>query len=108
MDSANKQTAVIAEATVGTTPATPAFLLARDIRVSGAPQRPNTRSPERRPDRHTERPTKQLRPRHFSFGGRGLFCFLSLKQVFHNGPKTFLEFEHSSPFAFRAHDYKPV
>ena len=51
MDSANKQTAVIAEATVGTTPATPAFLLARDIRVSGAPQRPNTRSPERRSDR---------------------------------------------------------
>ena len=51
MDSANKQTAVIAEVTVGTTPATPAFLLTRDIRVSGAPQRPNTRSPERRSDR---------------------------------------------------------
>ena len=51
MDSANKQTAVIAEATVGTTPATPAFKLLRDIRVSGAPQRLATRSPERRADR---------------------------------------------------------
>ena len=51
MDSANKQSAVIAEATVGTTPATPAFLLLRDIRVSGAPNRSSTRSPERRSDR---------------------------------------------------------
>ena len=51
MDSANKQTAIIAEVTQGTTPATPAFLLTRDIRVSGAPQRPNNRSPERRADR---------------------------------------------------------
>lgn len=51
MDSANKQTAVIAETTVGTTPSTPAFLLLRDIRVGGAPQRSSTRSPERRSDR---------------------------------------------------------
>ena len=51
MDSANKQTAVVAETTQGTTPATPAFKLLRDIRVSGAPQRPNSRSPERRSDR---------------------------------------------------------
>lgn len=51
MDSANKQTAVIAEATVGTTPATPAFKLLRDVRVGGAPQRSSTRSPERRSDR---------------------------------------------------------
>lgn len=51
MDSANKQTAVIAEVTQGTTPATPAFKLLRDIRVSGSPDRPGTRSPERRADR---------------------------------------------------------
>ena len=51
MDSANKQTAVVAETVVGTTPTTPAFKVLRDIRVSGAPQRPNSRSPERRSDR---------------------------------------------------------
>lgn len=51
MDSANKQTALIAETTVGTTPSTPAFLLTRDIRVGGSPQRNAARSPERRPDR---------------------------------------------------------
>ena len=51
MDSANKQTAVIAEVTQGTTPATPAFKLLRDSRVSGAPQRADQRSPERRSDR---------------------------------------------------------
>lgn len=51
MDSANKQTAVIAEVTVGTTPATPTFLVCRDIRVSGQPNRNSTRSPERRADR---------------------------------------------------------
>lgn len=51
MDSANKQTAVVAEVTQGTTPTTPAFKLLRDIRVSGAPQRNDQRSPERRSDR---------------------------------------------------------
>jgi hypothetical protein len=51
MDSANKQTAIIAEVTQGTTPATPAFLLTRDTRVSGTPQRNDQRSPERRADR---------------------------------------------------------
>jgi hypothetical protein len=51
MDSANKQTAVVAEVTQGTTPATPAFKVLRDIRVTGSPSRPNNRSPERRPDR---------------------------------------------------------
>ena len=51
MDSANKQTAIIAEVTQGTTPATPAFKVLRDIRVSGSPQRANNRSPERRADR---------------------------------------------------------
>ncbi len=51
MDSANKQTAIIAETTYGTTPATPAFKLVRDVSVSGAPQRPRSRSPERRADR---------------------------------------------------------
>jgi hypothetical protein len=51
MDSATKQTAIVAEATVGTTPATPGFKLTRDIRVSGAPQRSAMRSPERRSDR---------------------------------------------------------
>ena len=47
MDSANKQSAVIAEVTMGTTPTTPAFKVLRDIRVSGAPDRPAQRSPER-------------------------------------------------------------
>jgi hypothetical protein len=51
MDSATKQSAIIAEATVGTTPSSPTFLLMRDIRVSGAPQRSAMRSPERRSDR---------------------------------------------------------
>lgn len=51
MDSANKQSAVIAEATVGTTPSSPGFLLLRDIRVSGSPNRESQRSPERRADR---------------------------------------------------------
>jgi hypothetical protein len=51
MDSANKQSAVIAETVIGTTPATPAFKLLRDIRVSGAPNRSATRSQERRADR---------------------------------------------------------
>lgn len=51
MDSANKQSAVIAEATIGTTPATPAFKLLRDISLSGSPTRPAMRSPERRSDR---------------------------------------------------------
>lgn len=51
MDSANKQTAVIAEVTMGTTPATPAFKLLRDSSVSGSPQRGAQRSPERRADR---------------------------------------------------------
>lgn len=60
MDSANKQTAIIAEATMGTTPATPAFLLTRDIRVSGSPQRSASRSPERRPDRMAANMTSGL------------------------------------------------
>lgn len=51
MDSALKQTAIVSEVTQGTTPATPGFKLLRDIRVSGSPDRPATRSPERRADR---------------------------------------------------------
>jgi hypothetical protein len=51
MDSANKQTAIVSEVTQGATPATPAFKVLRDIRVSGAPQRADVRSPERRSDR---------------------------------------------------------
>ena len=51
MDSANKQTAIVAEVTQGTTPATPGFKLLRDTRVAGAAQRGATRSPERRSDR---------------------------------------------------------
>ena len=51
MDSANKQSAVVAEVTQGTTPAAPGFLLLRDTRVSGGAQRSATRSPERRSDR---------------------------------------------------------
>lgn len=60
MDSANKQTAIIAEVTQGTTPATPAFLLTRDTRVSGAPQRSASRSPERRSDRMAANMTSGL------------------------------------------------
>jgi len=60
MDSANKQTAVVAETVIGTTPATPAFLLTRDTRVSGSPQRPATRSPERRSDRMAANMTSGL------------------------------------------------
>ena len=51
MDSANKQSAIVAEVTQGTTPGAPGFLLLRDNRVSGAPTRSINRSPERRPDR---------------------------------------------------------
>jgi len=51
VDSANKQSAVVAEVTMGTTPATPAFLLLRDTRISGQSNRSATRSPERRSDR---------------------------------------------------------
>ena len=51
MDSANKQTAVVAEDTQGTTPASPEFKLLRDASVSGSPQRGAQRSSERRPDR---------------------------------------------------------
>ncbi len=51
MDSANKQSAVVAEVTMGTTPATPAFKLLRDMRISGSSNRGATRSPERRADR---------------------------------------------------------
>lgn len=60
MDSANKQTAIIAEVTMGTTPSTPAFLLTRDIRVSGSPQRSASRSPERRSDRMAANMTSGL------------------------------------------------
>lgn len=60
MDSANKQTAIIAEVTQGTTPATPAFLLTRDTRVSGSPQRSASRSPERRADRMAANMTSGL------------------------------------------------
>ena len=60
MDSANKQTAIIAEVTQGTTPATPAFKLLRDSRVSGSPNRPASRSPERRSDRMAANMTSGL------------------------------------------------
>lgn len=60
MDSANKQTAIIAEVTQGTTPATPAFKVLRDIRVSGSPNRPAARSPERRADRMAANMTSGL------------------------------------------------
>lgn len=60
MDSANKQTAIVAEVTQGTTPATPGFKLLRDIRVSGSPDRPATRSPERRSDRMAANMTSGL------------------------------------------------
>lgn len=63
MDSANKQSAIIAEVTQGTTPSSPAFLLLRDSRVSGAPQRSASRSPERRADRMAANMTSGL----FSF-----------------------------------------
>ncbi len=60
MDSANKQTAIIGEVVQGTTPATPPFKLLRDSRVSGSPQRPASRSPERRADRMAANMTNGL------------------------------------------------
>lgn len=60
MDSALKQTAIIAETTQGTTPSTPAFKVLRDIRVSGSPDRPASRSPERRADRMAANMTSGL------------------------------------------------
>jgi len=51
MDSALKQDAIVAEVTQGTTPASPAFKLLRVVSISGAPSRPNVRTPERRADR---------------------------------------------------------
>lgn len=47
MDSALKRDAIVPEATLGTTPATPGFLVLRTISVEGDPERPNERSPER-------------------------------------------------------------
>jgi hypothetical protein len=60
MDSASKQTAIVSEVTQGTTPATPGFAVLRDIRVSGAPQRADVRSPERRSDRMAYSMTRGL------------------------------------------------
>lgn len=60
MDSALKQTAIIAEVTQGTTPSSPAFKVLRDIRVSGSPDRPAARSPERRSDRMAANMTSGL------------------------------------------------
>lgn len=51
MDAANKQDAIVAEVTQGTTPATPAFKLLRSSGISGSPTRIRVPSPERRPDR---------------------------------------------------------
>lgn len=50
---ARKQTAIVAEAIQGSTPATPSFLIVRDIRVDGAIERTDSISRERRPDRAT-------------------------------------------------------
>lgn len=51
MDSANKQDAIVAEVTPGTTPSSPSFLLLRSTNISRSATRPRTRSPERRADR---------------------------------------------------------
>ena len=51
MDAALTQNAIVAEVTQGTTPASPAFKLLRDSRITGSPARSSTRSPERRADR---------------------------------------------------------
>ena len=59
MDSANKQTAIIAETTQGTTPTSPAYKVLRDVRVSGSPQRPASRSPERPPINTPTRPASR-------------------------------------------------
>ncbi len=58
MDSANMQTALVAEVTQGTIVATPSFLVCRETRVSGSPQRGDTRSPERRADRQEHNSVK--------------------------------------------------
>jgi hypothetical protein len=49
MDGALKRDAVVAEVTLGTTPATPAFKTLRTISIDGDPDRPASRSPERSP-----------------------------------------------------------
>lgn len=51
MDNSQTRVGIIAEATRGTTPATPAFLLTRDTTFDSAPERPFGESPERRADR---------------------------------------------------------
>lgn len=60
MDSANKQTAVVAEVTQGTIPASPGFKILRELRVSGSPQRGDVRSPERRADRQEHNSVKGI------------------------------------------------
>ncbi len=51
MDSANTQTAIVAELVQGTIVTAPAFLVLRDSRVTGTPQRSSQRAPERVADR---------------------------------------------------------
>lgn len=51
MDSAQKQDAIVAEVTQGTTPTTPSFLLMRASSISGSATRARLPSPERRPNR---------------------------------------------------------
>ncbi len=58
MDSASKQTAVVAEVTQGTIVASPGFKVLRETGVSGSPQRGDARSPERRADRQEHNSVK--------------------------------------------------
>ncbi len=60
MDSASKQTALVAEVTQGTIVASPAWLVCRETRVTGSPQRGDQRSPERRADRQEHNSVKGI------------------------------------------------
>lgn len=60
MPGATKRTAIVPEVTQGTTPATPGFLIVRDIRVEGELERGASVSPERKSDRSAMAMTKGL------------------------------------------------
>lgn len=60
MDASNKQVAVIAEATLGTTPSSPAFKVVRTTSSEGNKTIPFTESPERRADRRLAATAKGL------------------------------------------------
>ncbi len=97
MDSANKQTAVVAEASHGVMPNTPALKVLRDTRVSGQSQLGDARSPERRSDRMEHNSVRGInafnrvielpwmRDDGLDFLWRSLFCADWATNVLENG-----------------------